>query len=258
MNLIIITCPQLAADRLSTQITQINPAIAAGYISRLEIICMDDTEARYLANTSYRPERWVNDIATGWDLFKYNIISNLQGGDSGLGNRLEALTSDICFPSRLLTQSEHSVALRHILAIEAIARASSPCIVLEDDALVCDKLLFHELLRSFDQCSRSRVFFDLADDYIPIRMAAHKPLKIGKLRYCMKPTAITRTLMAYAMFPETAGLLLKSLTHYSLPIDMQLQVLLCKLCLPGLSLINSPFRHGSKTNAMPSSVRQSH
>lgn len=219
---------------------------------------MDDTEARSLANTGYHPERWDDDIAAGWPLFKQNIIAQSQNFGSDLESHLEALTSDICFPSRLLTQSEHSVALRHILAIEAISRSSSPCIVLEDDALVCDKLLFHELLQSFRQCSRTRVFFDLADDYIPIRIATSKPLEIGKLRYCMKPTAITRTLMAYAMFPEAASLLLRSLTHYSLPIDMQLQVLLCKLCFPGLSLINSPFRHGSKTNAMPSSVRQSH
>lgn len=257
MNLIIVTCPQLAPERLSKQIAQMNCAIATGHISGLQIICMDDAEARRLANTSYRPERWSSDIAVGWEFFKHNIVAQSQNINSNAENYLEALASDICFPSRLLTQSEHSVALRHILAIEAIANASSPCIVLEDDALVCNELLFHELLQGFYQYSRARLFFDLSDNYIPIGMARSRHLQIGKLQYCMRPTAITRTLMAYAMFPETAGLLLNSLTHYSLPIDMQLQVQLCRLCLPGVSLINSPFRHGSKTNAMPSYVRQS-
>ena len=257
MNLVIVTCPQLATDRLSRQVAQINSAIAAGFITGLQIICMDDSKARRLVSTCYRPEKWASDITIGWELFRHNIIAQSQNFDSSEDSHLDALTSDVCFPPRLLTPSEHSIALRHILAIEAIAHANSPCIVLEDDALVCDELLFLDLVQGFCNYSRTRLFYDLSDGYIPIGMARSKPIQIGRLQYCVRPTAITRTLMAYAMFPETAGLLLNALCYYSLPIDMQLQVLLCRHCIPGLSLINSPFMHGSKNGATPSSVRQS-
>jgi len=257
MNLIIVTCPRLASDRLLRQVAEINSAIGQGLITCLQIICMDDVEAQRLVTIRYCPERWSSDIAIGWEFFKKNIISFSQNGDQSPKSLIDVLSSSLCFPSRPLTPSEHSIALRHILAIEAIARADCPCIVLEDDALVANNTLFHELITSFRNYSRSRMFYDLADQYIPDSLTNSRLLQVGSLQYTARSTAITRTLMAYAMLPHTADLLLNSLTHYSLPIDMQLQVVLCKLGIPGLSLRNSPFRHGSKTNAMPSSVRQS-
>jgi hypothetical protein len=256
MNIIIITCPNLALDRLSTQIAQMSPAVAAGLISKLHIICMDDSEARRRVNTPYMPEKWSIDIAIGWENFRGNIIAQFEPNDTSRVNYLQTLTSGACFPSRTLTSSEHSVALRHILAIETIARANSPCIVIEDDALVRDESLFHELLQGFRTFCKNRIFYDLTDGYIPTAKSTFKALQIGRLRYCPRPVAATRTLMAYAMSPYTAKILFNSLTHYSLPIDMQIQVLLSRLYLPGLLLANSPFVHGSKTDAMSSSVRQ--
>jgi len=257
INIIIITCPQLAPHRLSRQITQIHSAIKAGLVSSIEIICMDDSELNLLVTTKYISEGWNSDIAAGWDFFKYNIIAQAQSSESNIKDYLESMSSITCFPKRLLTQSEHSVALRHIYAIESVARSNTPCIILEDDALVRDEVLFHDLLQGLSSYTKHRLFFDLSDSYIPIGKTDYKTIKIGKLSYSTKPIAVTRTLMAYALFPEVARLLTNSLTCYSLPIDMQLQVLLSRLCIPGVSIINSPFRHGSKTNALPSFVRQS-
>jgi hypothetical protein len=256
MMLIIVTCPQLASQRLSKQIAQMNRAIELGLITSLHIICMGDLEAQRLSETRYIPDRWSTDIAIGWEFFKGNITAQSHYNNLSDEDCMKLLSRDTCFPSRQLTESEHSVAFRHIVAIKYISCAGSPCLVLEDDALVCDEMLFHELLDSFTQYSKKRLFFDLCDSYIPIGDVNHSSLLIGRLKYCVRPTAITRTLMAYAMFPETADLLINSFTHYSLPIDMQLQVLLSKLCIPGLSIFNSPFSHGSKTNAMSSSVRK--
>jgi len=74
------------------------------------------------------------------------------------------------------------------------------------------------------------------------------------LRYSINEIAITRTLMAYAISPRTARIILDSFHHYSLPIDMQIQVILSSMSMPGLSLISSPFVHGSKTGAFSSSI----
>jgi hypothetical protein len=257
MNIIIITCPQLANQRLSVLIAQMKAAVTLGHISSMQIICMDDAESRRLVNARYCPERWASDIASGWEFFKDNIIAQAHKRDPNGIEKLYKLPPDVCFPSRNLTKSEHSVARRHIFAIQTIACANSPYIVLEDDALVFDELLFHELLKSFRDFPKKRVFFDLADNYISIPKEKVKLFKVGKLLYCKKSTAVTRTLLAYAIYPETAGILFSNLIYYSLPIDMQLQVLFQKLCIPGLSLTNSPFSHGSKTNAMPSSINQS-
>lgn len=256
MNVIIVSCPQLASKRLWKQLAQLNRAIESGLITSLHIISMDDSEANRLSASRYIPERWSNEIAIGWEFFKENICAQSQYKNMKGDVEEYLLSADHCFPSRQLTQSEHSVTFRHILAIKHISMASSPCLVLEDDALVCEESLFHELLYSFREYPEKRMFFDLCDNYIPIGTNKHSLMAIGRLQYCAKPTAITRTLLAYAMFPETASELLVSLTQYSLPIDMQLQVHLCKLSIPGLSLINSPFKHGSKVNAVPSSVKQ--
>jgi hypothetical protein len=217
---------------------------------------MDDLEAKSLVKAKYKPEEWNNDIAEGWESFRNNMIIQMDHDSVDANKLIQTLTANVCFPKRELTESEHSVALRHILAIEAIAHGKFPCIVLEDDAMVQDELLFFELLKSLCTSTRPRIFYDLADGYIPLAADTSQFHQIGRLQFCPKPVGITRTLMAYAMSPETAKLLLNSIKHYSLPIDMQFQVLLNRLCLPGLSLINSPFVHGSKTKAMVSSIRQ--
>jgi hypothetical protein len=259
MNLIIVTCPKLANARLLKQISQLNEAISVGLLSNIHIICMDDSEARDLINIPYKPDKWENDIADGWLFFKDNIAVILNQGISCLNaysKALESLTPSSCFPKRKLTESEHSVALRHMLAIEMIAHSKSPCIVLEDDAVVENKLVFLELLKALRESIKPRVFYDLTDGYVPLNLKYAKFYHVGNLQYCPKPIAATRTLMAYAMSPETAQLLFNSLTHYSLPIDMQFQVFLKHLSLPGLSLVNTPFMHGSKNNAMASAVLQ--
>jgi len=256
MNLIIITCPQLAAERLIKQINQITSAIAAGLISEIYVICMDDAESRHQVRTEYRSSEWANDIAAGWEFFQRNIVTNLSANNCARESYLRELTPGAWFPYRQLSQSEHSIALRHIYALETIAKAKSPCLVLEDDAIVKDEDLFHELLLNLRQHCKLGIFYDLCDDYISLDKIRSKSIFSGSLEYSMNVTAVTRTLLAYAMAPSTASLLLNSLTHYSLPIDMQLQVLLCRLHLPGLSLINSPFIHGSKFGALSSSVHQ--
>jgi hypothetical protein len=259
MNLIIITCPRLAKARLSKQVAQVNEAITVGLISDIHVICMNDSDARSLTKIPYKPEEWGNDIGKGWQFFKANIINQLKKNeiDVKASNSLTySLNSNACFPERTLTESEHSIALRHMLALEAIAAAKSPCIVLEDDALVQDQLLFHELLKLLRASMKDRLFYDLADGYIPLDAKSSKFYLNGRFQYCSKPVAVTRTLMAYAMTPRTASLLFSSLTHYSLPIDMQFQVILNSLCVPGLSLVNTPFVHGSKSNAMASAIKQ--
>jgi hypothetical protein len=253
MNIIIITCPKLSAERLATQVSQLNNAIAGGRISRLEIICMNDSEAFELAKTPYKPENWNNDICLGWNSFQENIITQL-------GERkceINEISPTTYLPPRKLSHSEHSVALRHLLAIKAIACGKSPCLVLEDDALIKEPILFQELVQYLSTSHKPRLFYDLTDSYIPIRAEGHKVINVGNLKYCCRPIAITRTLMAYSISPEMARLFLDSIKYYSLPIDMQIQVLLTRLCIPGVSLVNSPFAHGSKSGQILSSVYQS-
>lgn len=257
MNLIIVTCPQLVSERLPSQIVQMNGAMTAGLISSIHIICMNDIKARSLVKVEYKYNNWSTDIAAGWETFKQNIIAQLKTTDACVNDYRYVLSADYCFPGRELTQSEHSVALRHIIAIEIIASSNSPCLVLEDDALVDDDKLLYCLLHNLSQHCKNRVFYDLSDGYIPIDMASSKLCRVDRLEYAVRPIAVTRTLMAYAMSPPTAKLLMNSLVHYSLPIDMQLQSLLYQLCLPGMSLINTPFRHGSKAGFLTSSVQQS-
>jgi GR25 family glycosyltransferase involved in LPS biosynthesis len=239
------------------QINQMTSAIAAGLVSEIYVVCMDDAESRRQVTTEYRSSEWANDIAAGWEIFKRNIVANLSTNDCTRESSQRKLTPGACFPCRQLSQSEHSVALRHIYALETIAKAKSPCLVLEDDAIVRDEELLHELLLNLRQHCKPRVYYDLCDDYISIDKIESKSIFSGSFEYSMKVTAVTRTLLAYAMAPSTASLLLNSLTHYSLPIDMQFQVSLSRLQLPGLCLINSPFVHGSKTGALPSSIHQS-
>jgi len=256
MNLIIVTCPQLAPKRLCRLIAQLTCAIESGLVTSLHIICMGDLEAQELVETRYKPERWNDDISMGWEAFKSNIIAmSCKSGVSA--ERGEGLLSPCTyFPSRHLTQSEHSITFRHILAIKHIINTKTASVVLEDDAVIADEKMFLELLYSLNRYTKRRVFFDLCDDYIPHYTDSCNSLLIGNLRYWIKPNAITRTLMAYAMFPETANLILDSLKNYSLPIDMQMQVALSEQGIPGLSIVNSPFQHGSKRNVMPSAVRQ--
>ena len=217
---------------------------------------MEDSVVFSNLKSSYKPDQWVADIESGWSYFKKNICSTGLNADPNLDVSLDSISPNKFFPPRLLTKSEQSIAARHILAIEMTAKSDIPCIILEDDALVSDQNIFHELLHYLRRNYKRQVFFDLADRYIPLNINENKTLSIGNLHFCLMPIAITRTLMAYAISPEVARALLKSLSYYSLPIDMQFQVSLSKLFLPGLSLTNSPFIHGSKCGDMTSSVLQ--
>ncbi|WP_170952891.1 glycosyltransferase family 25 protein [Synechococcus sp. UW179B] len=217
---------------------------------------MEDSYALLQVDSAYRPDQWASDIESGWDFFKENISTRILNTTIYTEKSSNSLGPSGFFPPRLLTKSEQSVAMRHILAIKATARSNIPCIILEDDALIGDQALFHELIHYLRDEYKNRVFFDLTDNYIPLNVNHHKKLSTGNLHFCIMPIAITRTLMAYAISPEIARALLESLSCYSLPIDMQLQVSLSRLLLPGMSLINSPFIHGSKNNAITSSVLQ--
>tara|TARA_X000000950_G_C13847684_1_gene633135 strand:- start:584 stop:1228 length:645 start_codon:yes stop_codon:yes gene_type:complete len=213
---------------------------------------MEDSNARLQTNSVYQPNQWASDINAGWEFFRNNISSKLLNAHISL----KKIRPENLFPARLLTKSEQSVALRHILAIEIISRSNLPSIVLEDDALVTDELLFIELLDYLKNNFKDRSFFDLADDYIPLNSNDCKTLNVGNLQFFTMPIAITRTLMAYAMSPKIAHTLLESLSYYSLPIDMQIQASLSRLLIPGLSIARSPLSHGSKSNCMVSSVKQ--
>ena len=256
MNLIIVTCPQLVNDRLPKQITSLNLAISAGLITGVKILCMKDSDAMFRTKSVYQPDQWTPDIVFGWNIFKANISNAISDDRPNTNIASDFHEASKVFPPRLLTTSEQSVAMRHILAIEAIAKSDIPCIVLEDDALISDQTLFHELLDYLRHNCKNNLFYDLADDYIPINTNEHRSLFVGNLHFCEMPIALTRTLMAYAMSPEIALLLSESLSYYALPIDMQLQISLSRLLLPGLSLANSPIVHGSKKNFVLSSVHQ--
>ena len=255
MNIIILTCPQLSSRRVPVQVLQLIGAISRGLISNVHIICMDDSKALHLAKVPYKPDQWTSDIAVGWSSFKENIKAQIEMNAIFNCFPNEPLLHEI-FPFRKLTVSEHSITYRHVIAINKIALSTSPCLVLEDDALIEDELLFYELLEALGNFCKYRIFYDLTDNYISIRRSLLNRLEIGGLNFFKQPFAVTRTLMAYAMSPDTARLLISSFKHYSLPIDMQLQVLLAGLCLPGVSIDKSPFRHGSKSGEILSSVRQ--
>jgi hypothetical protein len=253
MFLVIISCPKLS-HRLPAQIERLNTAILAGLISGLYIISMNDEELKSQVSIQYRQDKWASDIVDGWDFFLENIVLARGSMDSVLAISSKGLSPNSFFPFRELSQGEHSVALRHILAMQIAARQNCPCLILEDDALICDQVLFFQLLRNLRLYCKPRVFYDLCDDFVPLDHNASKHFRLGVLQFHVKTIAITRTLLAYAIAPETAGMLLASFAHYSLPIDMQLQVLLARMCMPGLCLVNSPFAHGSKNGTFLSSI----
>jgi len=255
MNLIIITCPHLASIRLPKVMFQIKNAIAKGLISAIKIICPKDEDLWVANDIPYNYLHWQNDIRIAWAVFSQNIVTS--GGyrdNTGLRQVSHYLNPSTCFPPRLLSDSEHSIALRHILAIKTISMLDHPCLVLEDDVIVRDENMFCYLLGALTANCKDRVFYDLCDNYIPISATKAKPFYDGPLRYSINEIAITRTLMAYAISPRTARIILDSFHHYSLPIDMQIQVILSSMSMPGLSLISSPFVHGSKTGAFSSSI----
>lgn len=255
MNIIIITCPDLAPARLQSQLDQIRPYIQLNLISAINVICMSDSNARIVSGVPYCPEKWCSDITSAWDIFRQNFI-NCAARYQHLPVVLGQINPDRLFPPRRLTGSEHSVAMRHYIALRHAAESRLPSLILEDDALIANTNVFCEFLTSFPAMCMDRVYYDLADDYIPINLPMQCLRDSGILRYCFNPVAVTRTLMAYAVTPYTAQTILDSTRYYSLPIDMQLQSSLARLCMPGITLINSPFRHGSKSTLIPSSVRQ--
>jgi len=255
MEIIILTCPYVAADRLPSQILQLTRTIELGLITGVKLICMQDAEALQIADIQYCPSEWKDDIGIGWQIFSKNISAQVGRSLEEFGSLSNEQASRY-FPPRMLTNSEHSIAYRHIIALKYVAGGKSTCLILEDDAMVKDIELFCEMLGELKKCCKPRVFYDLADGYIPIIAENKKSFNVGNLRYIINPIGLTRTLMAYAMTPRTAREILNSLEYYSLPIDMQLQVALKRLNMPGLSLLNSPFVHGSKSDIVASSVYQ--
>ena len=232
----------------------LSKSISAGQILNLQFICMNDLELQRLTKIQYLPNEWNNDIDAGLDIFNENISNNTNSTFNGLRqNSIEQGRS--YFPARFLSESEHSVAMRHVHALNIIANGQSPCIVLEDDAQITNQTLFHSLIENFKEDFLERAFYDLCDDFIPIVYSSGRYCKKRDCNYWIKPIAVTRTLMAYALSPITAKRLLSAFSHYSLPIDMQFQVLLSKLNIPGLSLINTPFSHGSKSGDFASAIK---
>ncbi|WP_226414697.1 glycosyltransferase family 25 protein [Synechococcus sp. MU1642] len=218
---------------------------------------MSDAKLGGCVHSRYYPDNWDSDILLGWDFFLQNIYASIdQSANNHNLNYIENISPSSAFPARQLTKSEHSIARRHLYALKMISNSQSPCIVLEDDAIVANENLFFELINFINDWKKQHIFFDLTDEFIPVNCNEKRAFNSGNLKFSMRSIAITRTLMAYAIFPETAYQLYNSMKEYSLPIDMQFQVALKVLGLPGLSIINSPFSHGSKIGNNPSSVYQ--
>ena len=218
---------------------------------------MSDASLNNYVHAEYYPANWDSDILSGWDFFLQNIyVSINQSANNHHLNCLENIGPSSVFPARQLTKSEHSIARRHLYALKIISNSRSPCIVLEDDAIVANEDLFFELINFINDWKKQHIFFDLTDEFIPVNFKEKRAFNSGNLNFSIRSTAITRTLMAYAIFPETAYQLYNSIKKYSLPIDMQFQVAFNALGLPGLSIINSPFSHGSKIGNNSSSVYQ--
>ena len=187
-----------------------------------------------------------------WDQFRINAICS----NPILAASPNLVRQETLFPPRELTKTEHSIAMRHLIALNIISQGIKPAIILEDDALIAHSSLMNQLLHVFRSSIKDNIFYDLCDNYMPSRQDRSKEVFFGGVKFTVTPIGITRTLMAYALSPKSAQRIVDSLSLYSLPIDMQIQIQLTKLLMPGASIVSSPFIHGSKSGSFSSSVHQ--
>jgi len=256
MQVIIITCPKLVMQRLPPLVGQLGYAISKGLVSNVQIICMTDHDLTKAVKLEYRSDLWEADVSVGWPKFKANILTINKRSLSDPELWGDSLTAQSCFPRRELSSAEASVAMRHIRSWQIVAHQNEPCLILEDDVVIKNQSLFTSLLRGLNRHMKNRLFYDLCDEYIPVVQLYSRQLCIESLNFAVDSIATTRTLMAYAISPGLALHIMSSMSHFSLPIDMQLQAEFCRLAIPGVSLLNSPFIHGSKSGAMVSSINQ--
>ncbi len=223
MKVFILTCPSLASQRLIPMMRQLLPLIDDGLIDDIEIISGTDEALAEELGIDYDRTRWQLDIEKAWDIFHGNILSS-----QNISKKVSLnLTATQAIPERALTQSEHSIAMRHIKAIKEIEKQPNTCLDLEDDVIIKNyenvSTLINNVLNGYEKVT----YFDLYDDYIPLFDETRSGKKsISGLEFLVQPIAVTRTLMAYAINKPTAERIRESLQKYSLPIDMHLQVVL--------------------------------
>ena len=102
---------------------------------------MSDTTACSQIDIPYCPDSWKDEILVSWDQFLENAIHS----SSALATSKDSLTPELLFPPRQLTNSEHSITMRHLIAIKLIGNGIKPAIIIEDDAIISDNSLINRL-----------------------------------------------------------------------------------------------------------------
>lgn len=272
-SLIIITCPA-TVKRLSFLVETVRATIEEGIIRDIHIICgADDQFVDY--SSKYLPDReiWNSTIKSIWHHIALNIY-RIKALQVPRENHCELLVSiiesdpELYFPFRELTQTEISVAARHLQALDYISNCSSclPTIIIEDDAQLKSEHALRRIIKFIHSTMNIKdvVYFDLCDNYIPGLHASNvsKSDSIATLAgfRCLQ-VAITRTLMAYSLSPRAAALMADTTDSFCIPIDMHYQYILESHSIPGYTLLDSIFIHGSKytgTGMYRPAVKQGH
>ena len=258
MHIVIITCPDLASKRLDKLFRQLIPLVEKGQIQTISAITSTDAELYTLDKANYSPSNWSRDIVAGWGGFLNNIIC-IKQRDLGSSN-LDGILSNLpepkaSFPPRKLSAAEHSITFRHRYALDLSSKKTSQTIVLEYDACIQSIDLLCKVIDFLSTNIQVNYYIDLSDQFIPTKKHKGLAYNLDGVGFKRSGVAITRTLLAYSISPILAARLLAETKTYSLPIDMQMQVALCKLAIPGLQIANSPFVHGSKAGICTSSIQ---
>ena len=250
----IITCPKLAPIRLPRLLKSINKLKDDGVIDRIKLIDGEDKKYSEYSANNYMPNNWNNHIKLGAPYFAYNMISVKsyeQEFPKIYSNMLENLKE--YFPPRRLTGVEHSISNRHYFALEQISHADGLGIVFEDDVIINERSMnTKKLLSSMAEITKP-YYFDLCDKTIPIPRLG-KEIVFAEHKARRLKHAFIRTLQTYALRKETAKMLLDAYMGYSLPADMHLQIVADRIKIPGLSIEDSSFLHGSKIGVFSSST----
>ncbi len=258
MHIIIITCPQLALQRVDKLFKQLLPLVEKGQIQTVSTITSTDAELYKLGEAEYLPSNWTGDIISGWGGFLNNLLCVRQR-DLGYSHFNKMLCNlpepKVCFPPRILSAAEHSITYRHRYALELSSKKSSRTIILEDDAFIESIDSLYKVIDFLESNIQANYYVDLADKFIPTKKQKGLAYNLNGVGFKRSEVAITRTLLAYSISPLLAARLLAQTKTYSLPIDMQMQVAFCKLAIPGLQIVDSPFTHGSKTGAYKSAIQ---
>ena len=99
--------------------------MSSGIINNTYIHCSDD--AFYMnSNIVYDPSSWKSEIEIGKGLFLDNIFPKININDKDNADIIDRI-----FPERTLTESEVSVAYRHLYALKCISESKSLGIILK-------------------------------------------------------------------------------------------------------------------------------